>query len=311
MKQFNPEDTLIFNCITGSQLYGLSTPTSDTDYRGICIPTMEVLLNPFTPFEQKDSGFGEEDRVVYSLGKFIKLCADSNPNIVELLFIPKDKVLVQTKEWDILLANKKYFLSKKAKYTFLGYAFAQLNSIKTHRQWFIDPPKDKPHRKDFGLSDSPIVSGDNLDSVLNIKSDLFKPEYQEEFSKEREYRLAKKKWDNYASWKDNRNPARREMEDKFGYDCKNSSHLLRLMSEGKELLLTGNITFPLPNADEIRQIKLGKYGYDELLSKVGALEKEFETWYNQSTLPNAPDRNALTELYLEIVEKVNKVDFYE
>ena len=83
---FDVEKTRIFECVTGSRLYGTYTPESDYDYRGVCIPPMEILLHPFMNFDQKDSGFEEEDRAIYSLPKFFKICADSNPNIIELLF---------------------------------------------------------------------------------------------------------------------------------------------------------------------------------------------------------------------------------
>ena len=305
MRDFDPIEYRIFEAVVGSNLYGTATPESDMDYRGVCIPPMDVLLNPFMPFEQKDSGFEEEDRAIYALGKFLKTCADSNPNIIELLFIPEQSIIFKTKYWDKIIENKHLFVSTKARYTFSGYAISQLNAIKNHRQWFISPPKNKPERKDFGLTDSPIVSGENLENALNIPHELFKPEYHEELVRERAYRFEKKKWDNYISWKNNRNPKRRELEDKYGYDAKHASHLFRLMTEGKELLLTGNITFPLPNAEEIRNIKNGLYEYDEMLEKAKLFDREFETWYNESILPKAPDRNKLTELYFEIIEEYN------
>jgi hypothetical protein len=73
------------------------------------------------------------------------------------------------------------------------------------------------------------------------------------------------------------------------------------MTEGKELLLTGNITFPLVNNQEIRDIKNGKYTYDEILNIAETLDQEFELWYSESILPKAPNRNALTDLYLDII----------
>ena len=105
MKQFDPVKTRIFEAITGSQLYGTATPESDVDYRGICIPPMEVLLNPFENFKQQDKGFKEEDRTLYALGQWLKLCADSNPNIVELLFVPE-----QNQFHDGKLSNIQTFL---------------------------------------------------------------------------------------------------------------------------------------------------------------------------------------------------------
>jgi uncharacterized protein len=301
MKRFNPEEYLIFEGITGSNLYGTATPDSDIDYRGICLEPIEVMLNPFTSFEQKDAGFEEEDRAIYSLGKFLKLCAESNPNIVELLFIPENKTLVKTKEWDAILANKNLFLSKKAKFRFLGYGYAQLNLIKRHRQWFLNPPKSKPQRSDFKLTETPLISGENLDIALNIPHALFKDEFHDELVRERNYRLAKKQWDNYISWRDNRNPKRKGYEEKFGYDLKCAMHLVRLMNEGKELLLTGNLVFPLDNAKELLEIKNGKYSFDEFLLLAEDMKNQFELWYDQSPLPKSPDRNSLTELYLDII----------
>lgn len=301
MKNFNPEDYKIFECLTGSKMYGTDTPESDEDFRGVCVPPLEILLDPFMSFDQKDSGFDTEDKTIYNLSKFMKICAECNPNITELLFVPERNILFKDKRWERVLENKNLFLSKKAKFTFTGYSFSQLQSIKNHRQWFVSPPKDKPHRKDFGLTDSPIVSGMNLENSLNMPYELFKPEYHDELVREREYREEKRRWDNYVSWRDNRNPQRRALEDKWGFDTKHGSHLVRLMTEGKELLLTGNITFPLENAEEIKAIKNGKYSYEEILDMAETMEKEFETWYEKSPLPKMPDRNKLKELYLEIV----------
>jgi len=73
------------------------------------------------------------------------------------------------------------------------------------------------------------------------------------------------------------------------------------MTEGKELLLTGNITFPLPNHEEIRAIKNGKYIYEEIIEMSEIMSKEFDIWHSQSILPDHADINGLTELYFKIV----------
>jgi hypothetical protein len=298
---FNPQDHVIFECITGSRLYGTNTEGSDVDYRSVCVPPLDVLLDPFMGFEQKDSGFEEDDKVIYALGKFFKLCADSNPNIVELLFIPESNVVSKTMWWDIITSNKNLFLSKKARYTFSGYAVSQLNAIKTHRKYFIDPPREKPTRKAFGLTDSPKASGETLNFLESLNPIFIDREFRDEFHRETEYRKQKRMWDNYVSWRDNRNPERKRLEELYGYDVKHASHLVRLMTEGRELLLTGNITFPLPNAEEVLAIKNGKYEYDEIIDMAETLDNEFDVWYNQSMLPYSADRAALTTLYLSIV----------
>ena len=301
MTNFDPEKYKIFECITGSRLYGTYTPDSDYDYRGICIPPLEVLLDPFMGFDQKDSGFEEADKTIYALGKFFKLCADSNPNIIELLFTPEKNILYKTKAWDNIIENKNFFISKKAKHTFLGYAWTQINKVKTHREWFLNPPKEKPTRKMFGLTDTPTISGEGLQAVSNIKFNLFIESFRDEIKRELEYRDAKKKWDNYYSWVKNRNPQRKLLEEKFGYDCKYILHVFRLLEEGKQLLLNGKIEFPLQNAKELLEIKNGKYTYDEAIEKVSNIEKEFEYLYESSKIPFRADKKALTKIYFDVI----------
>ncbi len=305
MKQFDPLEYRIFEAVTGSQLYGMSTTESDVDSRGVCLPPMEVLLDPFMKFNVKDS-FDGEDRSIYDLGKFMNLCSDNNPNVLELLFVPEEFVLYKTKLWDRLVEQRHLFLSKNVKHRFLGYAFAQLDAIKRHRTWFINPPDHKPTREEFGLSQTPLVSEANIQNMMGVPNNLFKEEYYKELQQERLYRDAKKKYDNYIQWKTNRNPKRKGTEEEFGYDLKYASHLFRLMGEGKELLLTGNITFPRPDADWLLSIKQGFYSYEQILEMASTMEKEFETWYEQSLLPHTPDRNALRELYFNIVLGENR-----
>lgn len=304
MKQINPEDYRIFECITGSKLYGTDTPESDIDYRGVFVPPRETLLDPFTPLEIKDSGFEEEDRSLYSLGKFFKLCAEANPNIVELLFVPEEFRVFDSDIWNLIVQNRNLFLSKKIKYTFTGYSVAQLKAIIRHREWFINPPDHKPTRKEYGLTDSPLVAEANLQNALSLPNFLYKEEYQNEMQREREYREVKKRWDNYQQWDKNRNPKRKASEEKIGFDGKCASHLFRLMLEGKRLLLDQDLQFPLPEANWLLSIKDGFYSYEEVLDMAKNMESEFETWYEESSLPNKPDINGIKDLYFEIIEDV-------
>lgn len=297
---FDLEKSVIFETITGSQLYGTSTPESDLDTRGVCVPPRNILLDPFQGFDQADS-FPGKDRAIYSLAKFFKLCADANPNIIELLFAPAGTWIKFSPAWFRVLENKHLFISKKARWTFSGYAFSQLNAIKTHRRYFIDPPKEEPTRESFGLTDSPTVSGDALINLLNVKTEYLTSSIQNEVSRERAYRDTKRDWDNYVSWRDNRNTARQALEDRFGYDTKHASHLVRLMSECRELLLTGKITFPLPDAQEILAIRRGKYTYEQIIAIAESQDQEFNDLYTQSMLPHAPYWPEIKGLYFDII----------
>jgi hypothetical protein len=73
------------------------------------------------------------------------------------------------------------------------------------------------------------------------------------------------------------------------------------MSEGKELLLTGKITFPLPNAEEIFAIKNGKYKYEEIIEMAETLDAQFAVWDSESPLPYSANKEKLSQLYYELV----------
>ena len=108
------------------------------------------------------------DTVVYDIRKFMKLAGDCNPNIIEVLYTdPKHRVL-ETDFSNTLIENRDLFLSAKAKFTFSGYAFAQLKRIKGHRSWLLNPPTHKPTRSEFGLPDRTVMAHDELMAVESI-----------------------------------------------------------------------------------------------------------------------------------------------
>jgi predicted nucleotidyltransferase len=105
-------------------------------------------------------------------------------------------------------------------------------------------------------------------------------------------------------WKKNRNPERFALEEKFGYDTKHAAHLMRLMYEGKELLLTGNLTFPRPEAEFLVFLRNGYWSYDELMENVSKFDEDFERWYELSPLPHSPDRVRVNELCMDVARRL-------
>ena len=120
---------MILKCVAGSHLYGLNTPSSDMDMRGIFMESAEDVLN----VEGRQNGEvadERQDEKYYSLGKFLKLASECNPNIVEMLYLPGDAVLFKTPLYDDLVSNRGWFMSKRARHTFSGYAYAQIQRAK-------------------------------------------------------------------------------------------------------------------------------------------------------------------------------------
>lgn len=300
---WNIENHIIFESLHGSQIYGTDTPESDKDYRGVCIPPREVREGLLIKFEQKDSWEGKyEDRVIYDLKKFLLLCKDANPNIIEMLFIPRNFWINFSDEWLEILDNYKLFVSKKVKYTFTGYAHSQLARIKRHRAWLLNPPKKLPTREEYGLKPTSKLNYEQMGAILTIPEGFVKDEYVEESRKEKAYREAKTYWDMYSEWERNRNKKRQDLEAKYGYDTKHAMHLVRLIFEGMEILEKGFITLPRPESYELQEVRNGLYTYDGLIEFVEDFDKKFDEAYDKSTLPLQPDISKINELYLKLTK---------
>jgi predicted nucleotidyltransferase len=173
------QDHTIFECVVGSQAYGLSTVASDIDRAGVMIPEKEYFLG-LKNFDQF-TGYGEEDKTVYNFKRIIKLIADNNPNCMDLLCIPDRCVVKNSEYWQKVMDNAHLFISKKCKFTFTGYAISQLNRIRTHKEYLLHPVTCKPLRQDFGLQQHSMFETSAIKSIVHIES-LF--EYIAEEEKE-------------------------------------------------------------------------------------------------------------------------------
>ena len=336
---------LIVSFICGSQLYGTATKDSDEDLRGVFIPSKEYFYGFLHRVEQYEDKIN--DITYYDIRKFMSLAINNNPNIVEFLFVPTNKWINSSNEWESIIENKEYFLSRKCKHTFLGYAHSQLNRIKRHRGWLLNPPKEKPIREKYGLLEhKSFFSKDQIGAFnmllsmylkqigkihklrieleemeetvtyLTLCQNLTEVDYKsvqkilpisdnmvEALDREKKYINAMQQWQAYQRWKKNRNPDRAVLESKYGFDTKHGSHLFRLITEGEELLTTGHITFPRPDAELLLDIRNGKWTYDQLIEKVQDFENKFEYLYIYSILPKKPNRKKIDALCVDIVKE--------
>ncbi len=152
----NSIDLLVYS---GSRAYGTSTPESDVDVVGICTPPRYVLSDLFHRFDEAKSprlnfqgiSLGDIDSKIYSSAKFIKLASEVNPNIIEILYTDESDYIHVGARGRKLINNRDLFLSRRAAWTFLGYAVSQIKRIQRHKKWLDNPPKNKPKREDFGL----------------------------------------------------------------------------------------------------------------------------------------------------------------
>ncbi len=78
-------------------------------------------------------------------------------------------------------------------------------------------------------------------------------------------------------------------ETQQGVDWKALSHAVRVGHQAIELLSTGLVTFPLPNAAHVLAIKQGKLLYQEVAAEIEDLLVKVEEAAAISVLPEEPD----------------------
>lgn len=120
------KDNIIMLGLGGSHAYGTNVETSDVDLRGIAMNKANDLLG-FGNFEQFNND--ATDTVIYSFNKAVRLFLDCNPNMIEMLGLKKEHYVMLSPVGEMLLENRKLFLSQKAGITFGGYADGQLRRL--------------------------------------------------------------------------------------------------------------------------------------------------------------------------------------
>ncbi|MEW6280833.1 MAG: nucleotidyltransferase domain-containing protein [Candidatus Eremiobacterota bacterium] len=159
----------------GSHAYGTARDGSDLDLRGFCVPPRAYLMGFARRFEQAEQR-GNPDVVVFSLPKFMQLSVECNPNALEVLFVDPSDRLILTPLGKRILEHRESFLSRKARYTFVGYAMSQLKRIETHRRWLLQPPTHQPQREEFDLPPRTVIPADQLaaaESMIRRKVDAW------------------------------------------------------------------------------------------------------------------------------------------
>jgi predicted nucleotidyltransferase len=295
----------------GSHAYGLNIESSDEDFKGVCVKPKSCYFGIASNFEQHEHMGSKNDgvdSVTFALDKFVRLAADCNPNIIEILFVDDSDVLDINSWGEELREFKDNFISRKAKHTFSGYAHAQLHRIKNHRAWLLNPPAGAPARSDFGLSDVSRVSKSELgayDSAIESGIALDVPKsVLTLFTREKQYAAAKTHYDQYVHWKKSRNPARAELEAKVGYDSKHGAHLIRLMRMCKEILETGKVNVKRRfDREELLEIRNGHRPYDSLIEEAEKLESDCEELYKTSTVRKEPDREKIDAWLVDFTER--------
>lgn len=125
---------ILLDTVSGSRAYGLDTPQSDTDLRGVFILPRDMFFG-FGYIEQVSSE--RNDHVYYELGKYLKLLTKNNPSAIELLFAPEDVVLHRHPLMEKIQPGP--VVSRLCRESFAGYAFSQIKRAKGLNKKIFNP----------------------------------------------------------------------------------------------------------------------------------------------------------------------------
>jgi len=85
-----------------------------------------------------------------------------------------------------------------------------------------------------------------------------------------------------------------------GIDWKALSHAVRVNGESIELLSTGQVTFPRPEAQALIAIKTGKIQYDDVAHEIEMGLARVMELAEKSSLPEEPDRHLADDIILDV-----------
>lgn len=155
---------IMFLTLGGSHAYGTNVPGSDVDVRGVTGDSKYDLLG-FGTFEQVVEQ--STDTTIYGFRKLVSLLINCNPNVIEMLGSKPDNYLMVSPEGQMLLDNKALFLSKKALYSFGGYANDQLRRL---QMGLLQNDVNTDMKEEFALrSVQRVLSGPTYSTTLRPK----------------------------------------------------------------------------------------------------------------------------------------------
>lgn len=302
-------DNILILTTGGSIAYGTNVDTSDIDIRGVTLENKQDImgLSDFEQFEDKST-----DTVIYGLKKFISLCINCNPNVLEILGTKQEHLLVISKEGELLRDNVELFLSKRAIQSFGSYATAQLRRLQNALARDNYPHSEKEQhilnsilgqmehlqRSYKSFTDKEISlyidKSDRQDMDTEIFIDVNLKHYPL-----RDFKNIYSDMNNIVkdySKLNHRNSKKDEL-----HLNKHAMHLIRLLVTGTEILKGKGVnTYREKERGFFLDIRSGKYSYTEIFEMVDDYENEFKLAAANTALPDRPDYKRIEELMINI-----------
>lgn len=146
---------ICLDCIAGSKAYGLDTPASDDDFKGVFLAPLPLVLTGQVPTLVQDE---KHDRQYTELGAFCRELELNNSGALELLACMGGEQEIFCARWLREFLGRYQFLSRRCYYTYMANAQRQLKRISATHDKATEPPPAPAVMQDYAF----VVQGGEL-----------------------------------------------------------------------------------------------------------------------------------------------------
>lgn len=312
--------TVLMETVFGSHLYGTSGPGSDRDWKAVVVPpAREILLQrakPTVVTKTKADPLAKNtaedvDVETWALHQFFKLVGEGQTVAMDALFSTPDAWVREPHPlWLEIVENRSRLISKKSQ-SFVEYCRSQSNkyglkgsrmaAARAARDFFAACMADDPNGTPVGK-----FEGAMTECLCRLEHVAFENRATPTGGVLRHISVCNRlvpftasikiAWETYNRLFDQYGERARQAERNEGVDWKAVSHAVRVAKQAVELLETGHLTFPRPEAAFLLSIKRGELPYAAVAEEIEALLPAVEDAAARSTLPAQPDRAFMDEM---------------
>lgn len=309
---------ILAKIVFGSKLYGTNIPTSDNDFRAIYLPTLQecVLLRARDAWEDKS----EEDTSFFSIQHFLKMAQQGQSAAIELLCAGPEHRVSTSPFFEELHKNRKQFFSKNMN-SFVGYARAmsgkytsrvdRLNEAESIVKFLTENEYKKTEH--YSVGDRDLIPN-RLSDVwegLPISPNATKGENpQNKNVDKRAYFVCGRELQATVTTshaiqvigdivKTYGERVRKAKSAELDY--KALMHAFRAGYQVKQIMETGDLKFPLPESEYLRDMRSGKVNFvdNHLDEKLDDLMAEVQGLIDNSKLPDRVDMKIVDDIILK------------
>lgn len=222
----------------------------------------------------------EGDHKIYSVKRYLELVLKGDPQTSELLFSAGDSIKRKTEIGDIVMSLRSSLISNAIYNRIMGYSIGEWRKAMAIK---LVSTKMNKTKKDVinDVRSHWHLNKEKMDEIISILDSVDE----------------KKCVSSMAGL----GAKRRKDIEEHGYCRKSASHSIRLVTQLTELMLTGEIIFPRPNAKLLLDIRNGKYSKEELENIHDEVDNIAKETKKKSILPDKPNSSHVWKVYERMV----------